>query len=391
MNMNTCMASQSILCLLVLAQWTVSCHGQTNFFELEDLNVTECEDFQNKMIIELEGQLKDVELSLAEVERNIVQLTDAQTWETNVKDLLENNEGLLKSLFDEVTSKDAVKSRRAACVLYSERVRLVNGHTPAEGRVEVWIGSTWSPLAENLYRKKEADVVCTALGYNGLNAAPTSYVIFGESSDTTNVLSPINCQHSAGAICNPLAEDIRLVGGQNRFEGRVEIRVNGQWGAVCDDAWETNDAKVVCNALGMGQSGAAAAGNSLFGRSADPVLLRGLRCGGTESHLLSCQADRIVGAASDCSASSEAGVICGDFLPYPVRLVGGSSQLEGRVEIRAFNEWGTVNRNGFDNADASVICRMLGYSPQGATAVRDLRFGAGHWASMVGRPPVYRQ
>lgn len=87
MNMNTCMASQSILCLLVLAQWTVSCHGQTNFFELEDLNVTECEDFQNKMIIELEGQLKDVELSLAEAERNIAQLTDAQTWETNVKDL----------------------------------------------------------------------------------------------------------------------------------------------------------------------------------------------------------------------------------------------------------------------------------------------------------------
>lgn len=54
-------------------------------------------------------------------------------------------------------------------------------------------------------------------------------------------------------LVSVVAEDIRLVGGQNRFEGRVEVRVNGQWGAVCDDAWETNDAKVVCNALGMGQ------------------------------------------------------------------------------------------------------------------------------------------
>lgn len=77
----------------------------------------------------------------------------------------------------------------------------------------------------------------------------------------------------------------------------------------------TTDQTILTLTAVVFRSGAAAAGNSLFGRSADPVLLRGLRCGGTESHLLSCQADRIVGAASDCSASSEAGVICGDFLP----------------------------------------------------------------------------
>lgn len=51
------------------------------------------------MIIELEGQLKDVELSLAEVERNIAQLTDAQTWETNVKDLCKNTFWFIVSFY----------------------------------------------------------------------------------------------------------------------------------------------------------------------------------------------------------------------------------------------------------------------------------------------------
>lgn len=42
--------------------------------------------------------------------------------------------------------------------------------------------------------------------------------------------------------------DIRLVGG-NFNSGRVEILYLGQWGTICDDAFDTNDAKVVCRML----------------------------------------------------------------------------------------------------------------------------------------------
>ena len=49
------------------------------------------------------------------------------------------------------------------------------------------------------------------------------------------------------------------------------------------------------------------------------------------------------------------------FCP-PVRLVGGKSENEGRVEIYYNNTWGTVCSYYWDNRDSDTLCLQLGYT-----------------------------
>ena len=48
---------------------------------------------------------------------------------------------------------------------------------------------------------------------------------------------------------------IRLRGGSNGAQGRVEVCNNNVWGTVCDDFWGTVDAQVACRQLGFSTTG----------------------------------------------------------------------------------------------------------------------------------------
>ena len=48
-----------------------------------------------------------------------------------------------------------------------------------------------------------------------------------------------------------------------------------------------------------------------------------------------------------------------------LRLTGSNIAYEGRVEICMNNMWGTVCLDSWGSADATVVCRQLGYMTQG--------------------------
>ena len=49
----------------------------------------------------------------------------------------------------------------------------------------------------------------------------------------------------------PVQAPIRIEGGRNQYEGRVEVFYNGMWGTICDDNWDLDDARYTCNIIHM--------------------------------------------------------------------------------------------------------------------------------------------
>ena len=67
------------------------------------------------------------------------------------------------------------------------------------------------------------------------------------------IKSLIYLVNSNGSVCT--YGEVRLVGGNDEYEGRVEVCVENGWHTVCDDGWGAEEAKVVCHQLRYSYTG----------------------------------------------------------------------------------------------------------------------------------------
>uniref|UniRef100_A0A8C6SYS9 Lysyl oxidase homolog n=1 Tax=Neogobius melanostomus TaxID=47308 RepID=A0A8C6SYS9_9GOBI len=156
---------------------------------------------------------------------------------------------------------------------------------------------------------------------------------------------------------------VRLRGGAIVGEGRVEVLKNGEWGTICDDSWNLGSATVVCRELGYGTAKEALNGGRL-GQGMGPVHMNEVQCSGFEKSITECPFNK---ETVDCSHEEDAGVRCN--IPAMgfqerLRLSGGRSPYEGRVEVLTERNgslvWGTVCSEGWGIMEAMVVCRQLG-------------------------------
>ncbi|NWH19309.1 DMBT1 protein, partial [Grus americana] len=264
-------------------------------------------------------------------------------------------------------------------VSMAAELRLANGSTHCEGRVEVTHNGTWAALCDEGWGLAEARVVCRQLGCGRALSAPggshfgqgpgrmwpdrVSCVGTETAFSTCNVKPWGNgtCHHGreAGVVCAGTSEgdQVRLVNYGSRCAGRVEVFHNKRWGTVCDDSWDLLDAEVVCRQLDCGRA-LSAPGGGQFGRGDGIIWMDETNCTGMENALSTCWA-RPWGI-NNCYHGEDAGVVCSAVSSFaPVRLVDGPGHCTGRVEVFHNEKWGTVCDDSWDFADAKVVCRQL--------------------------------
>ncbi|KAL0627444.1 T-cell differentiation antigen CD6 [Plecturocebus cupreus] len=264
------------------------------------------------------------------------------------------------------------------------RVRLTNGSSGCSGTVEVRLRASWEPACGALWGGRAAEAVCRALGCGGAEAAsqlapptpepPPPPAAGNTSTDANATLAgapALLCSGAEWQLCEVVEHAcrsdgrparvtceenhaLRLVDGGSPCAGRVEMLERGEWGSVCDDTWDLEDAHVVCRQLGCGWAIQALPGLH-FTPGRGPIHRDQVNCSGTEVYLWDCPG---LPGQRYCGHKEDAGVVCSEHQSW--RLTGGADACEGQVEVHFRGVWNTVCDSEWYTSEAKVLCQTLG-------------------------------
>ncbi|XP_043728679.1 T-cell differentiation antigen CD6 isoform X5 [Cervus elaphus] len=216
------------------------------------------------------------------------------------------------------------------------QVRLVNGSSRCDGTVEIWFRQSWEPMCGALWELDTSHALCSWLDCGQAHPLelpvlqtpePPPGAAAGNASwapNTTWVLAPaVQCSSPEWLSCKVVergcrseewpaqvncteTRDLKLVGGGSPCEGRVEMLELGQWGSVCDDTWDLEDAHVVCRQLGCGWAVQALPGLH-FAPGQGRIHRDQVNCSGLETYLWDCPG---LPGNGYCGHKEDAGVVC---------------------------------------------------------------------------------
>ncbi|XP_069422623.1 T-cell differentiation antigen CD6 isoform X14 [Ovis canadensis] len=216
------------------------------------------------------------------------------------------------------------------------QVRLVNGSSRCDGTVEVWFQQSWQPVCGALWELSASHALCSSLDCGQAHQLELPVLQTPEpppwgaawnaswAPTTTGALAPaVQCSGPEWLSCKVVERDCRsderpaqvnctekrdlkLVGGGSPCEGRVEMLQHGQWGSVCDDTWDLEDAHVVCRQLGCGWAVQALPGLH-FAPGQGRIHWDQVNCTGLETYLWDCPG---LPGNGYCGHKEDAGVVC---------------------------------------------------------------------------------
>eukprot|EP00299_Pterocystis_sp_00344_P017767 c8904_g1_i1.p1 GENE.c8904_g1_i1~~c8904_g1_i1.p1 ORF type:complete len:584 (+),score=130.39 c8904_g1_i1:220-1752(+) len=222
---------------------------------------------------------------------------------------------------------------RLTCLMYDTGISVTPGASPyptvsyqlgAGGRIEVFYDGMWGTVCDDGFTQQAANVFCQSLGLGGA----LSYFTDGSYSELPIWLDDVvcsgyessladcrhsdwgmhNCFHSenVAVTCNQGSESsIRLSTGDS--SGRVEVYHNGEWGTVCDDDFDVDDADVVCRQLGFDRAESPYYYTD-SSYSSLTIWLDNVDCDGTEQSIDQC--GNSGWGQHNCAYSENVGVYC---------------------------------------------------------------------------------
>ncbi|XP_031561958.1 MAM and LDL-receptor class A domain-containing protein 2-like [Actinia tenebrosa] len=310
-------------------------------------------------------------------------------------------------------------------------VRLVDDPNPLQGRVQVFHNGQWGTICNNMWSDEDATVVCKMLGFPGLGRAISSLnkprgvgIIWLDNVQCTGGESNLiqcrknpwgrhQCLHSQdswvacsnGTIDNECIR-YKILNSKDRaktFAGQVNQCdrksgiIPGQWHRFMGPAGDRMPSSCVPeNRCGTRASGWLNGGNptvseEMVSRTVCFSYFGDCCRWSTSIRVKNCSGFLVYELNKPPSCNLR---YCGQgvFVPTPIpttpkptrptpkpkqiRLVGGSNDYSGRVEVYHNGVWGTVCDDDWDIRDATVACRMLGFVGAVKFHVR-AAFGAG--------------